>query len=66
MAYEATASQGSADPRLGTFVTRTVAGEEVRAFVPLPLPADPPIELTGPRLGTSKAADRPLVANGAF
>ena len=60
MAYEANASQGSADPRRGTYVTRTVAGEDVRAFVPPRLPIDPPIELTGPRLGALEAANRAL------
>ena len=38
----------------------TIAGEEVRAFVPPTLPVDPPIELTGPRLGALEAANRAL------
>jgi len=58
--YEANASQGSANPRLGTYATRTVAGEEVRAYVPPRLPVDPPIELTGRRLGALEAANRAL------
>jgi len=60
MAYEANASQGSANPRLGSHVTRTVAGEQVRAFVPPRLPIQPPIELTGQRLGSLEAANRAL------
>lgn len=60
MDYEANASQGSANPRLGTYATRTVGGEEVRAFVPPTLPIEPPIELTGPRLGALEAANRAL------
>jgi Fic family protein len=33
--------------RLGTYVSKTAAGETVRAFVPPPLPPDPPVDLTG-------------------
>jgi Fic family protein len=33
--------------RLGTYVSTTIAGETVRAFVPPSLPPDPPIELSG-------------------
>jgi Fic family protein len=33
--------------RLGTYVSATTAGETVRAFVPPPLPPDPPVDLTG-------------------
>src|SRR3954464_11677137 len=33
----------------GRYDTTTLAGEEVRAFVPNPLPPNPPIELTGAR-----------------
>jgi Fic family protein len=33
--------------RLGIYVTTTVTGEPVRAFIPPPLPPDPPLELTG-------------------
>jgi len=32
-------------PRLGTYVTRSVAGEGYRAFVPPPLPPTPPLEM---------------------
>jgi len=31
------------NPRLGTYATTTVAGEGVRAFLPPPLPPDPPL-----------------------
>ena len=33
--------------RLGTYVTTTVTGEPVRAFVPPGLPPHPPLELAG-------------------
>jgi Fic family protein len=33
--------------RLGTYVTTTVTGEPVRAFIPPGLPPDPPVELAG-------------------
>jgi Fic family protein len=33
--------------RLGTYVSTTTAGETVRAFVPPPLPPDPPVDLGG-------------------
>ncbi len=33
----------------GTFQTTATAGEKVRAFVPLPLPPVPPLEIAGPR-----------------
>jgi len=33
--------------RLGTYVTTTVTGESVRAFIPPPLPPNPPVELAG-------------------
>lgn len=35
------------NPRLGRFVETPVAGEIVRAFVPPPLPPDPPIDVLG-------------------
>ncbi|MDR9392110.1 MAG: Fic family protein, partial [Trueperaceae bacterium] len=37
-----------------------VAGETVRAFVPPRLPVDPPVDLTGRRLGALEAANRAL------
>jgi len=33
--------------RMGTYVTTTVTGEPVRAFIPPGLPPNPPVELTG-------------------
>src|ERR1700674_1557915 len=33
--------------RLGTYVSTTVANETVNAFVPSPLPPDPPVDLSG-------------------
>jgi Fic family protein len=42
--------------RLGTHVTSTLGGEAVRAFVPPPLPPDPPIDFTGMMDRLDKAA----------
>lgn len=33
--------------RLGHYETTSVGGENVRAYVPMPLPPDPPVDLTG-------------------
>jgi hypothetical protein len=33
--------------RLGRYETTSVGGETVRAYVPVPLPPDPPVDLTG-------------------
>src|SRR5580658_1678800 len=33
--------------RLGTYISTTTAGEKVRAFVPAPLPPNPPVDLSG-------------------
>src|SRR5271166_1775734 len=33
--------------RLGTYVSTTTAGETVKAFLPQPLPPDPPVDLSG-------------------
>ena len=33
----------------GTYRITATGGEQVRAFVPLPLPPAPPLEITGPR-----------------
>src|SRR5437879_11921449 len=33
--------------RLGTYVSTTTAGETVKAFMPQPLPPDPPLDLSG-------------------
>ncbi|MDZ7801830.1 MAG: Fic family protein [Trueperaceae bacterium] len=60
MPNETGPSQRSPNRRLGTYATRTVTGEKVHAYVPPPLPIDPPIELTGQRLGTLEAANRAL------
>jgi Fic family protein len=35
------------NPRLGSYVSTTTAEETVRAFVPPPLPPDPPLDLAG-------------------
>ncbi len=45
--------------RLGRFVTTAVAGEEVRAYVPPPLPPDPPIRIE-PLLSLLERANRAL------
>ena len=44
--------------RLGRFVETVVAGERVGAFVPRPLPPNPPIDILGllNRLGTAERA----------
>jgi Fic family protein len=34
-------------PRLGSYISTTTAGETVRAFVPPPLPPEPPLDLGG-------------------
>lgn len=39
-------STTASETRLGTYVTTSVAGETVRAFVPPPLPPDPPLAIT--------------------
>jgi Fic family protein len=45
----------------GTYVTTTVAGEAVRAFVPEPLPpTSPRLDLTGPRAARLMAAEHAL------
>ena len=33
--------------RLGSYISTTTAGETVKAFVPPPLPPDPPVDLSG-------------------
>jgi len=35
------------NPRLGSYLSTTTAGETVRAFVPPPLPPEPPLDLSG-------------------
>ena len=39
--------QDSLSGRIGTYATRSVAGETVRAYVPKPLPPEPGLDLTG-------------------
>lgn len=39
------ADTSNPDPRLGRFIETSVAGETVRAFVPPPLPPEPPIDV---------------------
>lgn len=48
----------STNTRLGRFVTSSVAGETVRAFVPPPLPPNPPLEIVDllPKLGAAERA----------
>ena len=50
---------GHQDSRLGRYVRTTVAGETVRAFVPPPLPPQPPVDLL-PLVGRLGAAERAL------
>ncbi len=40
-------TEGKNTSRLGTYVSTATAGEAVRAFVPPPLPPEPPVDLTG-------------------
>jgi Fic family protein len=44
----------------GTFVTTTTAGERVDAYVPRPLPPEPPLDLTGEDLDLLEKANRAL------
>lgn len=46
--------------RAGTFVVSTVAGEECRAFIPNPLPPDPPLVLTDDDYDLMEKANRAL------
>jgi Fic family protein len=46
-------------PRLGRYVVTAAGGERVRAYVPFPLPPDPPIQMEA-LLGRLSAADRAL------
>ena len=45
--------------RLGKYIETTAGGEHVRAYVPPPLPPDPPIQIEA-LLGRLSAADRAL------
>lgn len=49
----------STTPRLGRYIETAVAGERVRAFVPSPLPPDPPLNLL-PLMGRLSEADRAI------
>ena len=44
----------------GSYISSTIAGEDVRAFVPPPLPADPPLAVPAARLAAAEAAVRNL------
>lgn len=46
--------------RAGTFVVSTVAGEECRAFIPNPLPPEPPLVLTDDDYDLMEKANRAL------
>ena len=50
----------TANPRLGTYETSSVAGEKLRAFVPPPLPPDPPLAMTPERHDLVEKANRSL------
>jgi Fic family protein len=47
-------------PRTGTFISSSTGGEDVRAFVPAPLPVDPPPTIPAARLSAAEAAVRHL------
>jgi Fic family protein len=46
--------------RLGTYETNNIGGEAVRAFIPPPLPPDPPLEITPPLQDLIEKANRGL------
>jgi hypothetical protein len=48
------------DHRSGTYVRSSVAGEECRAFIPPPLPPDPPLSLTAEDHDLIEKANRAL------
>jgi Fic family protein len=48
------------NPRLGTYVSTSVGGETVRAFVPPPLPPDPPLNITPDLADLIERANRGL------
>lgn len=51
------ANKGS--KRIGTYISSSTAGEKVRAYIPPPLPPDPPLNI-GPLYDRIEAADRAL------
>ncbi|MEQ1716082.1 MAG: Fic family protein [Hyphomicrobium sp.] len=53
------AEDESMPSRIGTFVSRQLAGEIVKSYIPKPLPPDPPIEL-GRIVNSVEAANREL------
>lgn len=53
------ARPGKTSGRIGTYATTVAAGEEVRAYVPRPLPPDPPLQLNT-LYGKLDAANRAL------
>jgi Fic family protein len=50
----------SRNRRLGTYETTGVAGDRVRAFLPPPLPPDPPLEISAERQDLLEKANRSL------
>ncbi|MAE29911.1 MAG: cell filamentation protein Fic [Planctomycetes bacterium] len=48
------------DSRLGTYVVTSAGGEDVRAFLPPPLPPDPPLELSPADFDLLERANRAL------
>ena len=57
--YLPSMSSGKTSIQTGSFVTTTVAGEQVRAFIPAPLPPKPPLNLV-PLYGLLEEANRAL------
>jgi hypothetical protein len=47
-------------PKTGTYVVSSVTGEQVRAFVPDPLPPDPPLAFAGEDHDLIERANRAL------
>ena len=47
--------EGQANQRIGRYVTSTFGGEVVRAYLPRPLPPDPPVNLSGMQLLVEQA-----------
>ncbi len=44
----------------GAYKTSTAGGESVRAYIPSPLPPDPPLDLQGPRVALLERATQAL------
>jgi Fic family protein len=47
--------EGQANQRIGRYVTSSFGGEVVRAYLPVPLPPDPPVNLSGLQLLVEQA-----------